>query len=65
MVQWVNKYYKPKIQYNNALLYFYHSYVKNLRYYFYEIQQKCNKKIMIPFKIVIKVPKEYLELPVE
>ena len=46
----------------NSLKYFYNTYVKNLRYYFYLAQDKINKNSLVKRDIILKVPKEYLEL---
>ena len=62
MLEWIKKYYAKKIE-EHPLIYFYHNYVKNLRYYFYLIQEKCSKFLKIPRKIIIKVSKEFFELP--
>lgn len=58
MIIWVSKFYKDKV--TNPLEYFYNSYVKNLRYYFYLAQEKLNDNSIIKQHKLLKVPKQFL-----
>lgn len=60
MIKWVSKFYKEKVA--NPLEYFYNSYVKNLRYYFYLAQEKLNDNSIIKQHKLLKVPKQFLQL---
>ena len=57
MLDWAKKYYSKA---SNPCAYFYDTYVKNLRFYFYSIQERLNKKSQISSPIKLKVPSKYL-----